>query len=211
MHLIRVRMAKGATVLGSVATRLGEAGVDISRLQTRHKDEHHVVLDLLLDVPAGQPLDRVLQHCRDLEGVQVEHVADHPAGADLHQDLEVVQRLTRCDPRLACRVLATAAPLLCAGAWAALVDLPDRLAFQTSRAPVLQPSDLDPLAGLRETRAVELPDGCPAGSAPTCVAVVALTPRQALLVARAGARPFGPAELARLDHLAAVATARSRG
>ncbi len=49
VHLMRVRMAKGATILGNVATRLGEAGVDISRLQTRRKDEHHVVLDLLLD------------------------------------------------------------------------------------------------------------------------------------------------------------------
>ncbi|SDR90380.1 hypothetical protein SAMN04488543_0719 [Friedmanniella luteola] len=211
MHLMRVRMATGATVLGSVATRLGEAGVDINRLQTRRKDAHHVVLDLLLDVPAGQPLDLVVQHCQDLDGVDVEQVVEYPAGADLHQDLELVQRLTRSGSELAPQVLATAAPLLCGGTWAALVELPHRLTFRTARAPLLEPSDLVPLAGLQQTRAVELPDGCPAGSGPTQVAVVALPPGRALLVGRVGPDPFNASELARLDHLAEVATGARTG
>jgi hypothetical protein len=203
---MRVRMAKGATILGNLATRLGEAGVDISRLQTRRKDEHHVVLDLLLDVPTGQPLELVLQRCRGLDGVDVEQVVPYPAGADLHQDLELVQRLERSDRALAPQVLATAAPLLCGGTWATLVDLPDRVTFRTPRAPSLQPADLAPLAGLTGTCAVELREGCPVGSGPVQLAVVTLAGERALLVARSGRRPFGAAELARLDHLAAVAT-----
>jgi len=209
VHLMRVRMAKGATILGSVATRLGEAGVDISRLQTRRKDEHHVVLDLLLDVPAGQPLELVLQRCQDLDGVDVEQVVAYPAGADLHQDLELVQRLDRSDPELAPQVLATAAPLLCGGTWAALVDLPDRVTFRTPRTPTLHLSDLAPLAGLDPTCAVELREGCPVGSGPLQLAVVALSPGHVLLVARTGRRAFSAAELARLDHLAAVAAGTS--
>ena len=205
MHLMRVRMAKGATILGSVATRLGEAGVDISRLQTRRKDEHHVVLDLLLDVPAEQPLEVVLQRCRDLDGVDVEHVVRYPAGADLHQDLELVQRLDRSDLDVAPEVLATAAPLLCGGTWAVLVELPDRVTFRTPLAPALQSLDLPVLDRLSETCAVTVRDGCPSGSGPTQLAVVALAPGRALLVARPGRTPFGAAELARLDHLAAVA------
>ncbi|GAA1837654.1 hypothetical protein ACFFOM_18850 [Microlunatus capsulatus] len=206
MHLMRVRMAKGATTLGSVATRLGEAGVDIARLQTRRKDEHHVVLDLLLDVPAGQPLEVVLHRCQEVEGVDVEQLVRYPAGADLHQDLELVQRLDRCDPAVAPQVLATAAPLLCGGTWAALVALPDRVLFQTSRAPALRASDLAPLADVTGTCAVEVLDGCPAGSGPTQLAVVALPPAgEALLVARTGREPFSPAELTRLRHLAEVA------
>jgi hypothetical protein len=205
MHLMRVRMAKGATVLGSVAARLGEAGVDISRLQTRRKDEHHVVLDLLLDVPVEQPLELVLQRCRELDGVDVEQVVRYPAGADLHQDLELVQRLDRSDPELAPEVLATAAPLLCGGTWAALVELPDHVTFRTPRAPALQSLDLTILDGSSGTRAVTVREGCPTGSGPTQLAVVALAPGRALLVARTGRTPFGAAELARLDHLAAVA------
>ena len=202
---MRVRMAKGATVLGGVATRLGEAGVDISRLQTRRKDEHHVVLDLLLDVPQGQPLEAVLRRCQDLEGVDVEQVVRYPAGADLHQDLELVQRLARSGRALAPQVLATAAPLLCGGTWAVLVDLPDRVAFSTPRAPALQTSDLAPLAGVEGTCAVEVARGCPVGSGVTQLAVVALPPGRVVLVVRAGREPFSPAELTRLDHLAEVA------
>ena len=202
---MRVRMAKGATILGGVATRLGELGVDINRLQTRRKDEHHVVLDLLLDVPAGRPLELVLHRCQDLDGVDVEQLVAYPAGADLHEDLELVQRLDRSDPELAPQVLAAAAPLLCGGTWAALVERPDRVTFRTPRAPALQPSDLAPLQGRHATGALELWEGCPVGSGPTQLAVVALTPGTVLLVARAGRRAFSPAELARLDHLAAVA------
>lgn len=206
MHLMRVRMAKGAATLGRVATRLGEAGVDIARLQTRRKDEHHVVLDLLLDVPTGQPLEVVLHRCQEVEGVDVEQLVRYPAGADLHQDLELVQRLDRCDPAVAPQVLATAAPLLCGGTWAVLVERPDRVLFQTPRAPSLRASDLVPLAGAGGTRAVEVVDGCPAGSGPTHLAVVALPPGRVLLVARAGREPFSPAELTRLHHLAEVTT-----
>jgi hypothetical protein len=208
VHLMRIRMAQGATVLGAVASRLGDAGVDISRLQTRRKDEGHVVLDLLLDVPAWQSLDAVLAQCQDLAGVDVEQVLSYPAGADLHQDLELVERLHRCAPQRAPQVLATAAPLLCGGTWGALVELPDRVLFRTPRAPHLQPSDLEPLAGLGGTCAVELPQGCPPGSGPAQVAVVALPPGRVVLVVRAGTEPFGAAELARLDHLAAVAAGR---
>ena len=117
-------------------------------------------------------------------------------------DLELVQRLDRCDPAVAPQVLATAAPLLCGGTWAALVALPDRVLFQTSRAPALRASDLAPLAHVTGTCAVEVLDGCPAGSGPTQLAVVALPPDGALLVARTGREPFSPAELTRLRHLA---------
>lgn len=202
---MRVRMAKGATTLGSVATRLGEAGVDISRLQTRRKDEDSVVLDLLLDVPIDQSLEAVLRRCQDLEGVEVEQVVRYPSGADLHQDLELVQRLARSDPALAPQVLATAAPLLCGGTWAALVDLPAEVAFRTPRAPALRASDLAPLAGVESTCAVEVGHGCPDGSGPTQLAVVALPPGRLLVVARPGREPFSRAELTRLDHLAEVA------
>jgi hypothetical protein len=202
---MRVRIATGAMVLGNVATRLGEAGVDINRLQTRRRDEHHVVLDLLLDVPRGLPLDVLLRRCQDLEGVDVEQVVAYPAGADLHQDLELVERLTNSDPALAPQVLATAAPLLCGGTWAALVEPPDRVTFQTPRAPALPLSDLPRVLAGEETRAVELSEGWPAGSGRTQLAVVALPPGRALLVARNGRRPFSAAELARLGHLAEVA------
>ncbi len=205
MHLMRVRMAKGATVLGSVAARLGEAGVDITRLQTLRKDESHVVYDLLLDVPAGQSVELVLQRCQELEGVEVEHLVRHPAGADLHQDLELVQRLASADPEVAPQVLATAAPLLCRGSWAAIVGLPDQVLFATPRAPALCPADLDRLAGSAQTRAVELAAGCPPGAGRTQLAVIALPPDRALLVARPGREPFGAAELARLEHLAWLA------
>ena len=205
VHLMRVRMTKGATILGNVTTRLGEAGVDISRLRTHRKDERHVVLDLLLDVPAGQPLEAVLHRCQGLEGVHVEQVVRYPSGADLHQDLELVQRLDRSDPALAPQVLATAAPLLCGGTWAALLDLLDRVWFRTPRAPALQASDLALLVGVDASCALEVVQGCPAGSGLTQLAVVALPPGRALLVARAGREPFSAADLTRLDHLAEVA------
>lgn len=202
---MRVRMAKGATVLGRVATRLGEAGVDINRLQTHVKDERDVVLDLLLDVPAHQSIEAVLAHCQALAGVRVEGVISYPAGADLHQDLELVQQLDRCTPDAAPEVLAAAAPLLCGGTWALLLQPGDRtVTFRTSRAPALSASDLAALGDLGTTHAVALPPGCPVDVA-TQLAVVAMAPRGTLVVARTGEDRFSPAELARLDHLAGVA------
>jgi hypothetical protein len=208
VFLMRVRMAKGATVLGRVASALGEAGVDINRLQTRRKDERHVVLDLLLDLPPELALDVLLDRCQTLEGVAVEQLMSYPAGADLHQDLELVQRLARCDATEAPQVLATAAPLLCGGTWAAVVDPADRvLHFKTPRTPLRQPSDLEALGPLQVAAALELPRGLPAGGPATQLAVVPLSDRATLLVGRTGRSPFTAAELARLEHLAEVAAA----
>jgi hypothetical protein len=205
---MRVRVAKEAGALGAIATCLGQAGVNINRLQTHSKDERAVVLDLLLDLPPGQSMDEVVARCRALDGVQVERVDSYPAGADLHQDLEVVQRLTLCEAADRSRVLAAAAPLLCAASWAVLLDRSDLgVRFATPLAPRLRPEQLRGLGPLDVTRAVP---PAQSGADPVTpsggLAVVALSPEEILLIGRTEGFGFTAAELARLDHLAALAT-----
>ena len=204
---MRVRVAKEAGALGAIATCLGQAGVDINRLQTESKDEHAVVLDLLLDLPAGQSLDEVVARCRALDGVHVERVDRYPAGADLHQDLEVVQRLTRCEAADRSRVLAAAAPLLCGGSWAVLLDRGDlTVRFATPLAPDLRPEQLSGLGPLDVTRAVPPTEpGADVVTPSGGLALVALSPGEILLIGRTEGSGFTAAELARLDHLAALA------
>ena len=207
---MRVRVAKQAGALGAIATCLGQAGVDISRLQTQSKDERAVVLDLLLDLPACQSLEEVVARCRALDGVQVEQVDSYPAGADLHQDLEVVQRLTHCDVVDRSLVLAAAAPLLCGASWAVLFNNEDlSVRFATQLAPDLPPEQLRRIGPLGATRAVPAGDAASeAVNAPGGLAVVALPPAETLLIGRTEGSGFTAAELARLDHLAGIAVAR---
>ncbi len=209
MYLMRVRVAKEAGALGAIATSLGQAGVDINRLQTQSKDDRAVVLDLLLDLPSDQSMDEVVARCRALAGVQVERVDSYPAGADLHQDLEVVQRLTLCETAERSRVLAAAAPLLCGGSWAALVDRAElTVRFATPLAPELRPEELSAIGPLEVTRAVRPAEpGADQVAAAGGLAVVPLSAAEVLLIGRTEGSGFTAAELARLDHLAALASA----
>jgi hypothetical protein len=210
---MRVSIAKRAGALGAIATCLGQAGVDINRLQTHSKDEGGaVMLDLLLDLPLCQSLDEVVARCRALDGVQVEQVDSYPAGADLHQDLEVVQRLTHCERADRSLVLAAAAPLLCGGSWAVLFDNGDlSVRFATQLAPPLRPEQLSRLGPLGQTRALPPEEASADALAPSGgLAVVALPPGETLLIGRTEGLGFTAAELARLDHLAGIASASRR-
>jgi hypothetical protein len=206
---MRVRVAKQAGALGAIATCLGQAGVDINRLQTQSKNDQAVVLDLLLDLPPRQSLEEVVARCRALDGVQVEQVDSYPAGADLHQDLEVVQRLTHCEVIDRTLVLAAAAPLLCGATWAVLLDNGDlTIRFATQLAPPLPLEELSRIGPLGATRAVAAGNaGADAVAAPGGLAVVALPPGETLLIGRTEGSGFTAAELARLDHLAGIAVA----
>ena len=124
---MRVRLPQRHGALGAVATLLGHAGANISRLQVRGKDERGAVVDFLLDAPDdpdGDPLvDLAVEELDRLADVVVEEVTHYPAGGGLHYDLEVIERM-RSGTGDPARVLATAAPLLCQAEWAAVIDVP---------------------------------------------------------------------------------------
>lgn len=196
---MRVRLPQRRGSLAAVATRLGEAGVNISRLQVRLRDEHGAVVDFLLELPDDRGVQEVVRGLDALDEVRVQWVDHYPSGGGLHHDLDVIERMGAggSSPE---QVLVTAAPLLCGATWALLLDEPGRqVRFRTALAPETTPPTFAELGPVDTPRALELP-----GDAPTAVAVVPLPPHGVLVVGRADGASFGPAELARLEYLAAA-------
>lgn len=195
MYLIRVRLPQRRGSLAAVATRLGEAGVNISRLQVRLRDEHGALVDFLVEQPGDEGLPEVVRGLDALDEVRVQWADRYPSGGGLHHDLEVIERMGAAASAPE-QVLVTAAPLLCQAAWALWVDADRRVRFATPLAPELTADDLRALDPLDATHPVELP-GVGAGAA-----VVPLPQGGALVVARPESPDFTPAELARLEYLA---------
>ena len=209
---MRVRLPQRHGALGAVATLLGHAGANISRLQVRVKDERGAVVDFLLDAPDdpdGDPLvDLAVEELDRLADVVVEEVTHYPAGGGLHYDLEVIERM-RSGTGDPARVLATAAPLLCQAEWAAVVDVPRcTVEFQTSLAPALGRGELAHLAPYDSTHTSVLGSG-PQGR--VAVATIPLPATRALVIGRTNGPDFAAAELARLTYLAATSASRVTG
>ena len=199
VYLIRVRLPQRRGSLAAVATCLGEAGANISRLQVRTRDEHGALVDFLVELLDDAGLQRVVRGLDALEDVRVQWVDPYPSGGGLHYDLEVLERMSS-GAGTAEQVLVTAAPLLCQAAWALLLDETGRhVRFRTALAP--DPT-ADELAALRPS------DGAQTLTQPgdlgAVVAVVPLPPDATLVVGRPDGPAFTAAELARLEYLAAA-------
>ncbi|MGH3508656.1 MAG: ACT domain-containing protein [Nocardioidaceae bacterium] len=201
-YLLRVELPDVPGSLGRVATAIGEAGGDIEAIEiVEHREDGNAVDDVLLETALGVMPDSVVSACSKLDGVRVLWVSRYAAGGNLFLDLEAVEALTQ-EPARALDELVDLLPSTFRADWglrarrrhgkvalvratSAAPDVVDDGWFPLERAGRLTPAD---------------------GSTDNVVAGSPLRGGDDIvLFGRRGGPDVLDSELARLNHLAALA------
>lgn len=206
--LLRVALPDVPGSLGTVASAIGASGANIEAIEiVEHRVDGKAVDDVLLELPNGVMPDTVVSECLRVDGVEVLWISRYAAGANLQLDLEAVEELT-LEPTAAVTHLVDLVPTVFRADWAALVapngDGVSVLAT-TSAAPELDRvrDGWLPLSG--PDRLVATLSGEPWESMVAAGAPVG-THGRAVVMGRRGGPEFLDSELARLNHLAALAS-----
>lgn len=203
-YLLRVVLPDRPGMLGAVATALGEAGADIVSLDVVERGPDGAVDDLVVELPAGALVDRLITAAQSVPGVAVESLRPYTGAADLHGDLELVEALAAA-PMDALALLVEHAPGVFRAGWALLVAAGSVLGasrgapeLATVAAPALQ-----------RARRIEVGEGwVPMGwqQVGTELAAAPVGATQVILLGRPGGPAFRASEVLRLGHLAGIAT-----
>jgi ACT domain len=210
-YLLRVRLPDEPGVLGKVATALGSAGADIESILVVDRAPGYAVDDLVVSLPAGALVDRLVSAAASVSGVVVETVQRHHSRLRMHDDLALLDEAASSEHPL--EVLATGLPGLIHASYALIVEASNAddaavtLAASMAAPDTACGSQWLPLASPTELVASQVwldPDV----AGPDCeLAAVPFRETAALLLGRIGGPAFRPAELTRLAHLARVAQA----
>jgi hypothetical protein len=211
-YLLRVRLPDQPGVLGKVASALGSAGADIDSIVVVDRVPGYAVDDLVVSLPAGALVDRLVSAASSVQGVVVETVQRHHGRLRMHDDLALLDEAASSDNPL--RTLAVGLPELLHASYCLVVDVPAgdgglaKIAAATMSAPDTRPrAEWLPLAVAREVSAAELWED-PDVAGPDCeLAAAPFRTSSAVLLGRIGGPAFRPAELTRLSHLVRVAQA----
>jgi hypothetical protein len=211
-YLLRVRLPDEPGVLGSVASALGSTGADIESIVVVDREPGFAVDDLVVSLPAGALVDRLVSAAASVPGVVVETVQRHHGRRRMHDDLALLDDAVSSDEPLT--VIATGLPDLLHASYALVVDaaqpnggLATLLAASMSAPDTACRSRWLPLDGPRDVKTDEVWDD-PVTAGPDCeLAAVPFRESSAFLLGRIGGPAFRPAELMRLSHLARVAQA----
>ncbi|MGH3472316.1 MAG: ACT domain-containing protein [Nocardioidaceae bacterium] len=206
-HLLRVSLPDVPGSLGAVATALGLAGANITAIEVvEQRPDGSVVDDVFVDFEPGVMPDMVVSAVQRLDGAHVEWVSRYAAAGNLHLDLEAIEVIT-ADPAKVVERLVDVLPLTFRSDWAMMARLTaDQLEVvqATGGAPDLPP-ECRTWFPVKHAFRPEIP----AGWSDWGSAVVAVAPfgdsMQAVLFGRRGGPEILDSELARLNHLAAVA------
>jgi ACT domain-containing protein len=210
--LLRVELPDVPGSLGRVATAIGEAGGDIEAIEiVEHRADGTAVDDVLLETAPGVMPDSIVSACNQLDGVHVLWISRYAAGGNIFLDLEAVETLTQ-NPRTACDELVDLLPITFRADWALRVRRTDggpKILHSTSAAPDLGGGD--PGWFPREHAArLELPEEWQHLES-TLVAGAPLHDHEEIIVfGRRGGPEVLDSELARLEHLAALAVSITR-
>lgn len=204
---MRVVLPARPGALGAVASALGGIGADINLVEIVERRPGSEVDELILDLPATQTVEALVEVCDVLDGVEVQWVRNYPRGGGLEYDIELQRRMTAESDR-AGEVLVAAAPLVFRADWSLLLDVAGapRVTFTTPEAPPLAAADLARFAPFDSTHRVALAGGWLPGWEDHHAAVSPMAGQRAVVVGRRGDPPFFRSELARLDHLAGGGT-----
>jgi ACT domain len=211
-YLLRVRLPDQPGVLGRVASALGSTGADIESIVVVDRSPGYAVDDLVVNLPAGALVDRLVSAASSVPGVMVETVQRHHGRLRMHDDLALLDDAASSDDPLG--VLATGLPELLHASYALVVSVGDSFdgSAQILAASMSAPDSRCkatwlPLVGPREMAATEIWDN-PESAGPDCdLAAVPFRESAAVVLGRIGGPAFRPAELTRLSHLARVAQA----
>ena len=197
--LLRVELPDVPGSLGRLATAIGHAGGDIEAIEIVEKRLDGTALDdVLLDVDPGVMPDSVVSACNQLDGVRVVWISRYASGG-LVLDLEAVEELT-ASPAEALDRLVDVLPATFRVDWAARVHRAHGILRATGAAP----AELEFLEIENPTR-LEVE-----GDAETLYAAARCDGNTIVIVARRGGPEFLDSEIARLGHLAGLATSIAR-
>jgi hypothetical protein len=205
-YLLRVELPDVPGSLGRVATAIGEAGGDIEAIEiVEHRPDGTAVDDVFLEMAYGVMPDSVVSACNILDGVHVLWVSRYAAGGNVFLDLEVIEQITQ-NPSGALDELVDLLPVTFRADWAVRLFRTDSGVKQvhgTSAAPDLG----DDQAGwLPLTRAARLPvDDAWHQLSGNVVAGAPLETDEIIVLGRRGGPDILDSEVARLQHLAALA------
>ena len=210
--LLRVRLPDVPGSLGRVAAAIGEAGGDIEAIEiVEHSPDGTAVDDVLLETAPGVMPDSVVSACNQLDGVDVLWISRYAAGGNLFLDLEAVEALTQ-NPTSACDELVELLPITFRADWGMRVrstDAGPKVLHRTSAAPDLLAGDPAWFPRKHATR-LPLPEEWRHLES-TLVAGAPLNDHDEMVVfGRRGGPDVLDSELARLEHLAALAVSITR-
>lgn len=199
--LLRVELPDVPGSLGRLASAIGLAGGDIEAIEIVEKRPDGTALDdVLLEVPQGTMPDSIVSACHTLDGVRVVWISRYHAGGNLFLDLEAVEELT-ANPEQALDRLVELVPVVFRADWAARVHRADGIVHATPAAP----AELDFVEILDRAERLEVP-----GDEETIYAGARISGNELLVLARRGGPEFLDSELARIGHLAGLATTINR-
>ena len=206
-YLLRVELPDVPGSLGRVATAIGEAGGDIEAIEIVEKAPvGFAVDDVLLETAPGVMPDSLVSACSELDGVRVLWISRYGAGGNLFLDLEAVEALTQ-SPGTALDELVDLVPITFRADWAMRVRRTGggvKILHSTSAAPEVIDGEVDWFPLGRSAR-LDVPESWERWTS-TLVAAAPLGDEDELVIfGRRGGPEVLDSELARLEHLAALA------
>ena len=198
--LMRVELPDVPGSLGRLAAAIGEAGGDIGAIEIVEKLHDGVAVDdVLLETEPGAMPDSIVSACNALDGVRVLWISRYAAGGNVFLDLEAIEDLT-AHPAEALDRLVDLVPVVFRSDWAARVVPGGEVAHATGSAPARVP-----WVDLTEPGRLDVD-----GDDMNLYAAARLGSDGIVVIGRRGGPAFLDSELARLGHLATLATSLHR-
>jgi hypothetical protein len=208
-YLLRIVLPDRPGTLGAVATALGAVGADILSLDVIERAPGQATDDIVVELPPDKLADSLVSAAATVPGVQVESIRPYAGQIDPHRELELLESLA-ARPGRPFEVLSDGVTRIFRAAWALVLAEPDDAGSSDVLAAGGAAPELDRLAtpwwpptparALHPSADWAPPDWERLG---TELAVAPLG-GAALLLGRPALR-WLPAELLRLQHLAALA------
>ncbi len=206
-YLLRVELPDVPGSLGRLASAIGSAGGNIDAIEIVERHGGRAIDDVFLAAEAGVMPDSIISACTALEGVNVLWISHYGAGSNLTRDLEVVEAMTS-DPVAARDTLVDLLPATFVVDWALRVRRAGdgaKVVHGSPAAPSEIPDDLFWPVDLKRGSRIEVPERM----SEMLVAGCSFEEDEMIVIARRGGPEILDSEIARLCHLAALATSIS--
>jgi hypothetical protein len=139
-YLLRLVVPDRPGLLGSVATALGAAGIDIVSVDVLERGNGVAVDDVVVELPPDRVADSLITAVMAVPGVQVESLRPYAGPLDTHRELVLLEALARAGSGTP-KLLAAELPRVFHSGWATVLA-PDGTGTGTST--VLATSDAAP-------------------------------------------------------------------
>ena len=206
-YLLRVELPDVPGSLGRLASAIGSVGGNIDAIEIVERHSGRAIDDVFLAAEAGVMPDTIVSACTALKDVQVLWISHYGAGSNLTRDLEVVEAMTS-DPQAARDTLVDLLPATFVVDWALRVRRAGesaKVVHGSAAAPTEIPDDMYWPSDLRRGGRIEVPERM----SEMLIAGCSFEEDELIVIARRGGPEILDSEIARLCHLAALATSIS--